>query len=251
VNTLPTSLARFESQLEAAVRRDLVRRPRRIALRLALIAAVAGAGALGVVSALPGDDPSAVARAAAVLNPPGDTILHTVVVTTTIDRTGTRSAGRTESWQRNAPPYDAREISDGRELATANGRPEAYLPRTNTIYTLAPGSIAPAPARDTGFPGRMRELVRLGEAREAERLIVGGREAVRIVSSDAKLELVVDAETFAPIELRTVGDDGTTVVSRFETYELLPATPANLALLSLRAQHPDAVVKPGVTVEGF
>jgi hypothetical protein len=35
------------------------------------------------------------------------------------------------------------------------------------------------------------------------------------------------------------------------TYELLPATAANLALLSLRKQHPGATVVPDVTVEGF
>jgi hypothetical protein len=41
------------------------------------------------------------------------------------------------------------------------------------------------------------------------------------------------------------------VTSRFETYEALPATAANLALLSLRKQHPGATVIPAATVEGF
>jgi hypothetical protein len=51
--------------------------------------------------------------------------------------------------------------------------------------------------------------------------------------------------------LREVGDDGTVVTSRFVTYESLPSTAANLALLSLRKQHPGATVVPDVTIEGF
>jgi hypothetical protein len=259
VNTLPTSLVHFESQLEDAIRRDHRRRPRRLALRLAVVGVAAAAMSLGVLSALPGDDPSAVARAAAVLNPTADTVLHTVVVTTRVDPDGTRSTGRTEAWQQNSPPYDGREVSGtgnhSREIATANGRPEAYVALTNTIYTVVPGTkLPPASRPDTGeqrLVRYMRNLLASGEAREDGRLAVGGREAIRIVSSDSKLTLVVDAESFEPIEWHSVSDEGSRLVSRFETYELLPATPANLALLSLRAQHPDAAVEPGVTVEGF
>jgi hypothetical protein len=56
---------------------------------------------------------------------------------------------------------------------------------------------------------------------------------------------------YEPIELRAVADDGTVVTRRFVTYETLPATAANLALLSLGKQHPCATVIQDVTVEGY
>jgi RNA polymerase sigma-70 factor (ECF subfamily) len=53
--------------------------------------------------------------------------------------------------------------------------------------------------------------------------------------------LIVDAGSYQPIEWR-VSLDGQTAVARFPTYERLPATPANAALLDLAAQHPGARV---------
>jgi hypothetical protein len=61
---------------------------------------------------------------------------------------------------------------------------------------------------------------------------------------------LVDAQTYEPIELHSVADDGTVVTSRFVSYEFLPATAANLALLNLHKQHPGATVVQDVTVEG-
>ena len=69
-------------------------------------------------------------------------------------------------------------------------------------------------------------------------------------SAKPRMTLLVDAETHEPLEWTIVSDDGTRVTSRFETYELLPATPANLALLSLRAQRPDAPVQATLRIEG-
>lgn len=40
-----------------------------------------------------------------------------------------------------------------------------------------------------------------------------------------------------------------TVTTRFETYERLPATAENLALLSLAAQHPDAKTDHGISLD--
>lgn len=230
-------------------------RLQRSALRFAAAGVVAAAVAFGVLSMLPGSGPSAVARAAAVLNPSGATILHTVVVTTSVNPDGTRSTGRTESWRQQAPPFDERSVTAGRETATANGRPEAYLPSDNTLHILPPVTELPSPRGSAGTGDRLLDDIRSylssGQAREDGTAIVGGREAVRIVFAGSKSTYTVDAVTYEPIELRDVGDDGTVVTSRFETYELIPATAANLALLSLRKQHPGATVVPDVTVEGF
>jgi hypothetical protein len=87
--------------------------------------------------------------------------------------------------------------------------------------------------------------------------------------------MLVDAATYEPIEWRTDGAlscfgstgslaawsttptdvaiaardcaiasaGGTTLSIRFEVYEQLPATPANLDLLSIEANHPDATTE--------
>ncbi|HET8759385.1 MAG TPA: hypothetical protein VFM58_25425 [Solirubrobacteraceae bacterium] len=52
---------------------------------------------------------------------------------------------------------------------------------------------------------------------------------------------IVDARSYDPIELRTQGTGGGTVL-RFVTYERLPVTAANRALLSIAAQHGGAPV---------
>jgi hypothetical protein len=221
--------------------------PRRLAFRFVAVGAAAAALALGVLSVLPGDDPSAVARAAAALNPSGDTILHAVVLSTRSDEPG--STERTETWQLNAPPYDRREVTSRGEHATADGRPQYYDPRTRTIYVVPPETELP-PARPQGAEvfDRLSHLLASGEAREDGRVTVEGRDAVRIVFSNGLL--LVDADTHEPIESRLVSDDGITVTSRFQTYELLPATEANLTRLSLTAQHPGAAVEPSLRIEG-
>jgi hypothetical protein len=53
MNELPTSLVRFEHQLERAIRRHRSRRTRRVAFRLAAVGAVALAIGLGALSVLP------------------------------------------------------------------------------------------------------------------------------------------------------------------------------------------------------
>jgi hypothetical protein len=239
-----------------AARRPGLRLPR-LALRFAVAGVAAAALAFGVLSVLPGSGPSPVARAAAVLEPARGTILHSVVVETRVNPDGTRSRGRTESWRLQSPPFDERSVTVGRETATSNGRPEAYLPSENTLHVLPPATELPPPTGSPGTGDRVLDGVRgylsSGQAREAGTVTVDGRPAVRIVfaGSRPKSTYVVDAATYEPIELRTVADDGTAVTSRFETYEWLPATAANRALLSLRKQHPGATVVPDVTVEGF
>lgn len=227
-------------------------RARGIVFRLAVAGVAATAVAFGALSALPGRDASAVERAMAALEVADGTILHTVVLTTSTRPDGATSSGRTEAWRQTAPPYDERVVTRGRELAWAGGRPEAYLARTNTIYTLRPDSEPPPPRdADDGVEGlvqRMRVLLESGSAREAGTVTVGGRDAVRIVAGN--LTLLVDARTYRPIEWSAVADDGTIETSRFRTYELLPATAANAALLSLKAQHPGAGVEPGISFEG-
>jgi hypothetical protein len=264
VNTLPPSLVRYESQLEDAISRHRRRRPRRLALRVAASGMAAAAVALGLLSVLPGDGvlpgtgPSAVARAAALLAPSDGTILHTVVLTTLTYRDGSTSTERSETWQQSSAPYDHRTVSGSgnarRETAMVAGSPQAYVALTNTVYTVVPGTKLPPPRPSSeggqGLVDRLRVLLASGGAREDGRVTVAGRDAVRIVLSPNGT-LVVDAETYEPIEWSAVSDEGITETNRVETYERLPATEAALAGLDLRTRYPDAAVEPGITVEGF
>ena len=268
MNTLPPSLVRFEAELEHAIDRRR-RRPRRVSSRIAVVATAAAAIALGVLSVLPDDGPlgalpgngsSAIALAAEALTGAEGEILHTVALATLERPDGTVETSRTETWQRNSAPYDERSVETwegtdfGREIGSIGGRPYAYDSRTNTIYTTAPGAVLPDPrpgdASLQGLRDRMLVLLDSGEAREEGRITVDGREAIRIVAGGSML--LVDAESYDPIEWSGKADDGTLVTTRLDTYEWLPPTDANLALLSVTAQHPDARLEPGgITVEGF
>jgi hypothetical protein len=232
----------------------------RFAVRLAVVGAAAAAIALGVLSVLPGEGPSAVERAEAALTASDGTILHTVAAITQTYPDGRVISHWSEAWQDSSPPYDQREVDgDGRrETATASGRPEVYLADTNTIYTLPENVALPErtkPGLDIGLQpirDRMLDLLRSGEAHEDRRVTVNDREAIRIVSSDLKGALIVDADTYEPIVWTATADDGTVETIGFKRYEWLPATEANRALLSLAAQHPDAGVdRTQMTVEGF
>ena len=270
--TLPTSLDRFQSQLEEAVRRDRSRTPRRLAMRAGLALTVAFAVALGVLGALPGESPSVVERAAAALRGGDGAILHTIMIGTTTEADGSATAMRVETWQAGSPPYDQLRITstDGRtvETASVNGVEQLYDPQTNTIYAalLEPvakkqreGTPAPKPGEaeakraaaakeegaDTGgdvYRAKILGLLDSGRINEAGRSEVDGRDVIRLASDDGHVRLLVDAAGYEPIEWR-VTEEGRSAVARFPTYERVPATDANAALLSLTARHPDARVE--------
>jgi hypothetical protein len=291
---LPPSLVRFRSQLEDAIRADTGtadgaadlapsavrldgqlgeaidrrRRRRRTGVRAAALAAAALIATAVVVVGEPfggESSASAVERAQEAVAGSDGEILHVVAVTTRSGPGGVTDVSRSEMWQQNAAPYDHREIgfgadgARGRELGTAQGRPQYYDPVTDTIHTTSPdvevsqSSGLNGELTGQGFVDRMRVLMKKGAAHEDGHVNVDGRDAIRIVA-DA-LTLIVDADTFQPIEWRLDGEaaggryDAST--TRIETYEWLPDTPANRALFSLDAQHPGAEVVTDVTVGGF
>jgi hypothetical protein len=265
VTSLPPSLVRFESELEHAIRRQRSRRRRRLALRVAVAGCAATAAGLGAFSLLPGDTlvpgagTSAVARAAAVIAgteptpsagaaPAGGSILHIVTRTTSREPDGSARTWRSEAWQQTSPPYDMRRVDGdgGREEARADGATQIYNPYANTIYTTPREPVqgsAPALGPGERLRDAMLSMLRSGQAREDGRAGVRGREGIRIVSSAPRHVLVVDARTYEPLEWSLSSDEGIVETTSFEAYELLPATDANLASLSLTAQHPDARIE--------
>ena len=210
----------------------------------------------GPLGALPGNGSSAVALAAAALAGAEGEILHTVALTTAERPDGTVETSRTEACSGTPLPTTSWSVeTPGRELGSTDGRPYYYDARTNTIYTTAPDVVLPDPrpgdASMQGLRDRMLAMLDSGTAREEGRITVDGREAIRIVAGASTSTLLVDAQTHDPIEWRGRADDGTLVTTRLDTYEWLPPTDANLALLSVTAQHPDARLEPGgITIEG-
>ncbi len=255
---LPPSLVRFESQLEQAIRRRN-RRPRHLAFRGAAVAAAVVIGV--VVAQLPASEQpaSAVERAAAALGAADGSVLHMVEVTTATRPEGSNETSRSETWQQTSPPYDERRITfladgrPGREIGRTKGRPEVWNPLTNTLHTLAPDAVIPeASGPDGGVEQRlldsMRALLASGRAHEDGVTTVDGRKGIRIVSDVDDRTLVVDAETYRPLEWTLTADDGTRSSTRIESYETLPPTAENLAFTNVRAQHPDAAVDATGTV---
>ena len=271
MTTLPSSLARFQDELETAIRRDRTRRRRRVVLRSAVSVAAVAAVALGVLSAVPRTGASVVERAAAALRSSDGTILYTVLVGTLTRADGSIDL-RIETWQASSPPHDQLQVitAGGRrfEVALADGVAQLYDPQTNTIYTgplqakqaqqvdkaraskwKSGGDRTGASGKDKGtvvaaddsYRAKILGLLESGKVHEDGRVTVDGRAAIRLVSDDGNVTLLVDADSYEPIEWR-VHENGQTAVTSFPTYERLPATEANAALLSLTARHADATI---------
>jgi hypothetical protein len=271
VTTLPSSLVRFQDELETAIRRDRTRRRRRVVLRSAVSVAAVAAVALGVLSAVPRTGASVVERAAAALRSSDGTILYTVLVGTLTRADGSIDL-RIETWQASSPPHDQLQVitAGGRrfEVALADGVAQLYDPQTNTIYTgplqakqaqqvdkaraskwKSGGARTGASGKNKGtvvaaddsYRAKILGLLESGKVHEDGRVTVDGRAAIRLVSDDGNVTLLVDADSYEPIEWR-VHENGQTAVTSFPTYERLPATEANAALLSLTARHADATI---------
>jgi hypothetical protein len=124
------------------------------------------------------------------------------------------------------------------------------VPKTAASLPEKPRSARELPAKATLDQGvaaprtpqeKIRLLLETGKLREDGRVTVDGREAMRLVSDTADATYLVDATTGDPLEWRTTGTGGSTTL-RFAVYEMLPATAANRALVSVTAQHPGATV---------
>jgi hypothetical protein len=278
VNTLPDVLVDFRSELERAIAQDTARR-RPIVLRSAAVFVVAGAlGAAALASGVfTANGPSIVERASAALAVQGQTILHVTVVGHQENGGGTTSTWRDESWQSTMPPYErlqVEQIGTGpvTETSSAGDAESLYDAKTNTVYVreepaapvvggkvlrwknadgkvhriiVSGGRPAPPKTQDDPiaepFRREVLELLRSGDAKEAGRVTLDGREAIRIVGNGGRATYFVDADTYDPIEFRTEGDGGGTSL-RFVTYETLPLNEANAGVLSVQRRHRDAKV---------
>ena len=121
-------------------------------------------------------------------------------------------------------------------------------PATNTIHeqatTKQPKSVEDPLAE-------VRAELRAGNARVVGSTTVDGKDTYKIQFEDKNgydsqsLIAYVDKDTYRPILLSDPQGNGSVVQLRVVALEYLPATPANMRLLSLTALHPDATVVSG------
>ncbi len=243
---LPSSLRSYRFALERAAAADLGRRRRR---RVGGVAA-AVAVVLVVANLLPsgGDRPggvapaSAVERAAAVLQPADGTILHFHMKGRQFEEGRPDIRWEHESWTLVG-------TGDNRTVQTPPVGPRvetAYADGVESLWDDAGGRVvekrtrpeASTPAANGEFRDEILALLRSKRAK-VTRADRDGRPVLRIAAGPASY--VVDARTYTPIEMRTRGTSGGTVL-RFVVYETLPLDRESEQLLSIEALHPDAAV---------
>lgn len=209
MSDLPAGLELFRDQLRDAVARDLAHpQRRRISRKHAwLPISAAAAATTALVLTITGGAPAQIAQGAimrhvaAALTAPPATILHERAMVTSGSSTQPY-----EVWISSAPPHPYRVIKWGHE-GTGTGR----------------GSSDPAAA--------LRSLVASGGARVAATTTFDGTPAYKLIvsgGSDRWLDgtVYVSRDDYHPLQIEAGGER---IV--YQTYEYLPANPANLQLL--------------------
>ncbi len=262
MSMLKPELQSFRGELRAAVEADLdrQRRHRRHLRRaIALGAPAGGLAALSLILALvfgagSGPSPADAAILASVesaLSPPPNTVMHVSAMITV----GTEPAQRYELW---ATDTTFRVIKEGVEFAgNLNGSTvSSYDAATNSIYT---GIEHPPSHTPVDQPATLRSLIASGQAQVTGSTVVDGvpADVLSLTNQPAGGGLEngtfdVAKSDYRPLLVQTTvacAQGQCPETMRYETYEYLPATPANLALLDLRAQHPQAKVVSGAGQE--
>jgi hypothetical protein len=133
-----------------------------------------------------------------------------------------------------------REPKEGKRRIVMSTEKAKRLVEQSAAARRAAAEPEPAGPYEEPFRQEILDLLHRGVVADGP-VVVGGREALRIVSRDGGTTYFFDPDTYAPIELRTTGDGGGVTLT-FLAYEELPRTAANLALVSLADQHPTAEV---------
>lgn len=205
---LPAGLDLFRDQLHDAVARDLSRLPRRRAMRGVIgVAGVAAAAALAFTVAsggapAPSADAAVMRHVVTALTAPPATILHERAMVTLGSTTQPY-----ELWVESSPPYSYRVIKWGHEGTGTGSAPDD-----------------PAAA--------LRSMVQSGQAHVDSATTFADVPAYKLTvtgASDRWLNgtVYVSRTDYHPLQIETNGER---IV--LQTYEYLPATTANQALLT-------------------
>jgi outer membrane lipoprotein-sorting protein len=149
-----------------------------------------------------------------------------------------------ELWSATGEPQRFRVIKFGRELSRDGSIVSTYDAGANTI-TREPAPTAATGAGPVDLAASMRSLLQSGQARVSGTATVDGTPAYRLTlgpasGASAPATAYVDQRDYRPLLLEYSASGGETI--RYETYEYLAATAANLRLLDVAAQHPSAGV---------
>jgi outer membrane lipoprotein-sorting protein len=218
------------------------RRPWRVSIAAALTACGAAAIVLlGGNAATPQLAQAAIVRdtEAAVALAPG-TILHEQALVS-VDGRGWQ---RYELWTTTDDPLRYRVMKFGRELSRNGSAVSIYDAGTNTITREPATSAGPGPG-PADLAAELRILLQSGQARVSGTATVDGKPAYRLILGPASAAtppatVYVDQHDYRPLLLDYSGNGGEVI--KYQSYDYLPATAANLTLLAVTAQHPSASI---------
>jgi hypothetical protein len=243
---LPPSLRRYRHELERAAAADLARiRQRRLGGVVAAVAVV-----LVFVNLLPSgsDRPggvapaSAVERAAQALQPRRGELMHIHIVARQFEDGRPDVRWEDESWTRVGTDENrtVQTPPEGpvAETAYADGVESMWDEAAGRVVEVRSPRVEAANTPDGKFRTEALAMLRSPRA-EVTPQTRHGRNVLHIAADG--MTFLVDARTYTPIELRTRGTGGGTVL-RFVAYESLPPGAENEELLSIAAQHPGAPV---------
>ena len=258
----------------AEIRQHGERKPffRQPLVRAAVAVVVVALVALAVLSVvdLPGPGGlSIVEEAIAALDPTENAIIHVKVSGTESSGDGYEATWTEESWTLTESPHTCRSIlafagAPVMEIVQdSDGLTGSYDAVTNTIYQPPRGEgFETVPVQPDPYRRGILELLNSGEAVVEGSDSIDGREVTRIAftgdfgtAADGTTYgtwYYVDPGTKNPVAwrmTRNTHDGGKTVTLHFDLYEQLPADEANLKLLDLAAQYPEAVVS--ISLQSF
>ena len=246
---------------------------------VAVVAPVAAVGALALSAlfvSIPWTTSPGFLERAQAATPPSGTILHyrSEATLTSTDPACTVRRGPSEFWIDQTPPHRFRALvnlpdpgADPRALVCSTGigggRRHARRPLRGRCSFEPPNKLRSSrmkflmPQPDP--LSQLRQAISDGSAHYEGKAQVDGRTVERIRIDPASTcphpdcppkptYVYVDPETFYPVEVRSPAAVGFVngpvlwhdIVVRYDTYEFLPRTDANLALTDIRAQHPEA-----------
>ncbi len=252
---IPDALDTYGNQLYAAIERDLARgtrtgRLKRRALALSVPATAAVATTATVLLTAGGASGPSLASAAIVRHvraelaaaPPGSIRHESAIVTLSGG-----SSMSFELWAQTNGTGDAtgvyRVIKDGQEVSQSATENKIYDPSTNTItVSPLPPAIHQGEISRGGDPaGELKQMVDSGQATATPTTYKGTPAFELSVNSSSDPSLngtaYVARSDYRPLEI-----DSTSAKVVFSTYEYLPASPSNDALLAVTTAHPSATV---------
>jgi hypothetical protein len=204
----------------------------------ALAAAIAAAVVILAGSSGSGGPPTASAavvhHALRAVTPPAHTILHVKVVGV---QNGVQIMG--ESWQETSPPYASRgmkgEAGHLGEFADDGTTSYEYDPGSNTIYEQPDSS----PPTFTDPISAVQQQLAGGQAQLAGTTVIDGQ-SLYAIDLPSGVVAYFDKSTYTPRYLDDPQHGGGVVRLTVVAYEHLAATPQNVRLLDLKAEHPGA-----------